>query len=205
MKTFSILLCILFVGITTNIHAQRIKLKEGSLDAVKNDTAYSFEFKYDNMSVGRYDKEAEYISAKTASLNEKQAGRGDAWAKNWVSNRAQEYEPKFIDLFNAFTGSNANSNSKYTIIIHTTATEPGYDVAGGITLGSSKSATINAEVTIVETANRSKIIAVITIDKAAGAPGATFSGTTKEDGTFRITAAYGTAGKDLAKFIKKSK
>nr|AUN35630.1 hypothetical protein [uncultured bacterium] len=203
MKFSKLILACLFVFFSTNTNAQRIKLIEGSLEGLKKDTSFNFEFSYEKMVVGRYDNEADYIKDKTAKMNEKIPGNGDKWAKRWISSRTEDYEPKFIELFSAFTGTNTTTNSRYTIIIHTTTTEPGYDVVGGLTFGASKSATINAEITIVETANRSKKIAVLTIEKAAGAPGATFSGTTTGEGNLRITEAYGSAGRDIAKFMKK--
>jgi len=50
----------------------------------------------------------------------------------------------------------------------------------------------------VETANPTKIIAVISIDRA---PGRTFGGNDFDTGT-RLTESYASAGKAQAKFIK---
>ena len=46
---------------TVNANAQRIKLTEGSLDVLKNETSINVEFTYNNMSVGKFDKESEYV------------------------------------------------------------------------------------------------------------------------------------------------
>src|SRR5438874_3540976 len=99
----SVLIAFLLFAIQAN--AQKIKLKEGSIDALINDTSFNIEFTYDDMSVGKFDFEADYVSAKIAQINEKKPGAGDVWAKKWISDRATEYEPKFIELFTSFTGA----------------------------------------------------------------------------------------------------
>ena len=85
------------------------------------------------------------------------------------------------------------SDAKYTMIFHTTSTEPGYYI-----YVTKKNAEIDAEVTIVETANRSNKIAVISVNNA---PGRTFSGNDWATGD-RISESYAVAGKKLGKFIK---
>ena len=67
--------------------AQRIKSTSGNADILKNESSVNIEFVYDNMSVGKYDKEADYIKAKTDEYNKKEPGRGDSWAKSWVADR----------------------------------------------------------------------------------------------------------------------
>jgi hypothetical protein len=86
-------------------------------------------------------------------------------------------------------------DAKYTIIFHTSFTEAGYNV-----YVSRHNAEINGEAMIVETADPSKVIATISIEKA---PGRTFGGDDYDSGT-RITESYADAGKYLAKFIKKN-
>ncbi len=194
MKKLSTIAAFLFlVMFTMNSFAQRIKLKEGDLAILKNEKSINIEFTYDNMSVGKYDKESEYIEKKKAEYNSKEPGRGDSWEKTWVRDRKANFEPKFIELFEKSSGMTVSADAKYTIIFHTTSTEPGYNI-----YVTKKNAEIDAEITIVETADRSKKIAVISLQNA---PGRTFSGYDYATGD-RITESYAISGKKLGKFIK---
>ena len=176
-----------------NAHAQKFKTTQGDIAVLKSETAINVEFTYDNMSVGKYDKESEYIEKKTAEYNSKEPGRGDSWAKNWVSDRKRVFEPKFLELFEKNTGMTNKADAKYTMIFHTTSTEPGFNI-----YVTRKNAEIDATVTIVETADRTKIIAVIEVKNA---PGRTFSGYDYATGD-RISECYAVAGKKLGKYIK---
>ena len=79
------------------------------------------------------------------------------------------------------------------MIVKTTFTEPGYNI--GVWRGNAE---INAEIIIVETADRKKIVAKIKMDKALGR---TFGGYDFDTG-LRIGEAYADGGKALGKFIK---
>jgi hypothetical protein len=184
---------IALVFFTFNIEAQKIKLKEGDLSVLKNETAINIEFVYDGMSVGKYDTEKEYIQKKTEEYNKKEAKKGDAWAASWVNDRESRYQPKFIQLFEEESKMTNKPDAKYTLIFKTLSTEPGYNI-----VIKRKNAEIDAEAWIVETANKTKKIAVITVDNA---PGRTFGGYDYDTG-LRISEAYEVAGKKLGKFIK---
>ena len=187
--------CIAFftlVIFSLHASAQRIKTVEGDLSVLKNESTINVEFEYDGMSVGKYDKEADYIKAKTDEYNKKEPGRGDNWAKSWVSDRASRYEPRFISEFQDATNMTVKKDSKYTLIFKTTSTEPGYNI-----VISRKNAEIDAEVTIIETATKKKI-ASLTVKNA---PGRIYGGYDYDTGV-RITEAYAVSGKRLGKYIK---
>lgn len=177
------------------LSAQKLKLTEGSLDALKGQTEINTEFTYENLKVGKYDKEEEYIKDKTADYNKKEPGRGDSWAKAWKDDRQARYEPKFEELFNDKGNLKAvhKKTTKYTLIFKTTFIEPGFNV--GVWR---KNASMNGEVWIVETANPAKAVAKISLDKAQGR---VFGGFDFDTGV-RIAEAYADAGKALAKFMK---
>jgi hypothetical protein len=175
--------------------AQHIKLLEGNLDPLKNESKINVEFTYDNMRVGKFDKEEDYINDKKGDYNKKEPGKGDTWAKNWVGDRKYRFEPKFNELFEKYSEKTINANAKYTLIFHTDFTEPGYNIA--ITR---KSAQINGEAWVVETANKNNVIAKIRVEKSPGK--AFWSGNDYDTGD-RIAEAYATAGKGVGKFIKK--
>ena len=191
IKKYAAMTTLVFFVLTAN--AQKIKKIEGDLAVLKSETTMNIEFTYTDMSVGKFEHESEYIEKKKAEYNAKEPGRGDSWAKNWIADRKMVFEPKFIDLFEKSTDMVVKATAKYTIIFHTTTTEPGYNIY--IT---KKNAEIDAEATVVETANRSKIIAVISVKNA---PGRTFSGNDFATGD-RIAECYAVSGKKLGKFIK---
>jgi hypothetical protein len=195
LKNTIILLLVLFA--TVRIEAQRLKLTEGNLAPLKDEKSINVEFTYDNLAVGKYSNEQDYISKKKDEYNKKEPGRGDSWEKTWKSDRKYEFEPKFADLFQEYSEMVISKKPvKYTLIFHTTYTEPGYNI-----YISRKYAEIDAEVSIVETDNRSHVIAVISIQKA---PGRTFGGNDYATGD-RIRECYADAGKYLGKFIVKNK
>lgn len=183
-----------FVSFSLIGYAQKIKLLEGDLRALKDETDIKLDFKYDDMSVGKFPKEAAYIAKKKSDLNKKEAGRGDTWEKNWKDDRNDRYEPQFRELFSKHSGmSTVGENAKYTLIFKTLRTEPGFNIEI-----KSKPASIDGEAWIVETANRSSVIAKISIKKVLGRD---VMGFDYETGV-RLTEAYKKAGKELGGFIR---
>lgn len=184
----------LFLG--TVSQAQRINLLEGDLSPLKGEKNINTEFTYENMAVGKFKTEAEYVNKKTEEYNKKEPGKGDKWAKDWVADRTGNYDRKFNELFEKYSNiivTGANKNAKYTLIYKTLFTEPGYNI-----YISRKNAETDAEVWIVETANPSKVIAKLEVKNAKGR---TFGGNDYASGE-RIAECYADAGKALGKFIK---
>ncbi|PSL46764.1 hypothetical protein CLV51_103746 [Chitinophaga niastensis] len=174
--------------------AQKIKLVDGDLSPIRDQKKINMEFTYDHLSVGK-DNESDYVRKKTDEYNKKEAGKGDTWAKAWKDDRPTRFEPKFDSLFNENGDISVGDfpDAKYTMIFHTTFMEPGFNV--GI---ARKNAYIDAEVQIVETGNKSKVVAKISIDNAPGRMmGFDF------DTGMRIMEAYAVSGKKLAKFMGK--
>jgi len=174
-------------------HAQRIKITSGSDDILKSVNSINIEFTYENIAVGKYTNEKDYITDKTAEYNKKEAGKGDTWAASWKNDRASRYEPKFLELFKISSGMSVLSDAKYTMIVKTLSIEPGWNI--GI---SRKNAEIDLDIWIVETANKSNKLASFTINNV---PGGTAFGYDFDTGQ-RISEAYAKAGKSLGKFFK---
>jgi len=191
--TKSLLMICVMLSLSFAGFSQKIKKVEGDLAPLKNETNINIEYTYDSMSVGKYKKEQDYIDAKKEEYNKKEPGRGDRWAKSWVSDRKGRFEPKFAELFSENTDMFVTTKAKYTLIFHTTSTEPGYNIAI-----SRKNAEIDAEVWIVETANRNNVIAKLSVNNA---PGKSVMGNDYDTGE-RISEAYAKAGKSLGKYIK---
>jgi hypothetical protein len=180
------------------VDAQKIKTKEGDPSVLKNESNVNIEFTYDNISVGKFADEKDYIKKKTDEYNAKEPGRGDIWAKNWIADRQNKYEPKFVDLWSITSKKTTSKDAKYTLIFKTKSIEPGYNVAGGmVAFGGRKNAEIDAELWIVETANKSKTVAIITIENS---PGGTWGGYDYDTGG-RISESYAKAAKSLCKYI----
>jgi hypothetical protein len=192
------ILSLFILTLATVAWGQRIKTTEGSIAVLNGQTEVNVEFTYDNMSVGKFPNEADYVADRKKTMNEKEAGTGDKWAVNWVDDRANRYEPKFFELFNkeSVIQGGAKPNAKYTMIVHTSFTEPGFNV--GVMR---KNAALNAEVTVVETANRGKVLCKITIE---GAQGGTAFGYDFDTG-LRISECYAVVGKRLGAIVKKGK
>ena len=184
------------ICLSVSSFAQRINILEGDLAPLKGEKNINTEFTYENMGVGKFKTEAEYVTKKTEEYNKKEPGKGDKWAKDWVADRTGNYDRKFNELFEKYSNiivTGANKNAKYTLIYKTIFTEPGYNI-----YISRKNAETDAEVWIVESANPSKVIAKLEVKNAKGR---TFGGNDYASGE-RIAECYADAGKALGKFIK---
>jgi len=181
------------------INAQKMVLQSGSLDFLKDQQTILVKYDYSNLSVGKFDKEDDYIAKKVDDYNKDEAGKGDKWKEAWFNDRPQRFEPKFQELFNDYMKQKnlqcdqAATDAKYEMLIHTVFIEPGFNV--GI---SSKPAFINVEVSFRE-AGSGKDLAVITVQNC---PGRDVMGFDFDTG-YRLAEAYAKLGKSLAGFLLK--
>ena len=200
MKAIKILILLsIAVVLSGMINAQKIKLVSGDLSKISSQKEFNLEYDYSSMAVGKYDKEEDYLKRKVNDYNTKKPGRGNKWKKAWINDRENRFQPKFEKLFNKYLKSNKVvvgdiKEAKYTIILSTVFTEPGFNV-----YVARKPAIINVMVSIVETANRENVIAVISSKKNTG----TALGMTDMDTGIRITEAYAKCGKELGKYLSK--
>jgi hypothetical protein len=182
------------IVVTFSATAQKLKLVEGDLSALKGLSGISTEFTYDDMSIGKNEKESDYIAEKKAKFNQKEAGRGDSWEKSWIADRKDRFEPQFRELFAKHSEMSAvDAKSPYTMIFKTTRTEPGFNV--GVMR---YPAFIDGEAWIVDSSNKSKVLAKITVKNS---PGRDAMGFDFETGA-RLQEAYAKAGKELGQFIR---
>lgn len=194
MKILKItILSLTVVLIAATSFAQKIKVKEGDKNILKNESTINIEFTFNDLSVGKYKKEEDYIAAKKEEFNKKEAGRGDNWAKKWKDDQEYRFPSDFVNLFTKNAKMTTDKNAKYTLIFHTTSIEPGFNI--GITR---KNAYIDGEVLIVETANKDKVLARLTIEDARGK---VFMGNDYDTGE-RISESYAKAGKELGQYLK---
>jgi hypothetical protein len=202
MKNLILLLFVWWVAGFSNLSAQKIKLESGNFDFIKGATELKVEYNYDDVSVGKFPKEADYIAKKKAEYNEKEAGSGDRWETAWFNDRTERYAPRFEEEMNlqfAKRGVNCKVgqalDATYTIIFKTTFIEPGFNV--GV---ARKNAYINGEAIFVESTNHENILAKVSIENS---PGREAFGYDFDTG-LRIQEAYAKAGKELVYFIWKN-
>lgn len=198
MKKLLYLLTISILAGSFTAQAQKVKLLDGSLDVLKSEEKLNLEYDYSDMGVGKFESEADYLAKKKADYDKKEPGRGDQWESSWKADRKNRFQPQFEDLFSKHSGMTAGNipSAKYTLIFKTTYTEPGYNV-----YVTRKNAEIDGEALLVETADKSKVIARMSV---LNCPGRTFGGNDYDTGE-RIQEAYAVAGKGLGKFFKDKK
>jgi hypothetical protein len=193
MSRLAVFAVILLMASRSN--AQKVKLEEGDLSPLKSEKSLAFAFKYDSISMGGrgHQTESEYVSKKTAEYNKKTPGKGDEWAKAWKDDRETLYEPGFIKEFERYAAIQPDPKAKYTLIFKTTYTEPGFNIGM-----MRRNAEISGEAWLVETANKSHVLAKISVIKSPG--GSFFDNDYANDE--RIATAYSEAGRGLGYFIK---
>lgn len=196
MKALKLSLLSAALLISSAAMAQKVRVLDGSIGALKGVSKLNVQFDYSKMGVGKFETEEEYLKKKTEEYNKKEPGKGDEWAKSWKADRKNRFEGQFKELFEKHSDINIGDHpgEKYTLIFKTTFTEPGYNI-----YVTRKNAEIDGEAWLVETANPGTPIAKISVQNC---PGRTFGGGDYDTGA-RIQEAYAVAGKGLGKFIKK--
>lgn len=188
--TFALITLLSVVG-----SSQKVKLT-GKLDFLKGVKKVELAYKYDNMGVGKFKTNDEYVAKKTKEYNEKEAGKGDDWAKKWVSDRETRYQPHFEQSLKEHCPDidfDENNKSDYKMTVETVFTEPGFNV--GVMR---KNASIN--IIVYFTDKSGKELAKMAIDNI---PGRDAMGYDYDTGV-RIEEAYEKAGKTIGKFIDKN-
>ncbi|HQY10798.1 MAG TPA: hypothetical protein PK133_01250, partial [Ferruginibacter sp.] len=197
MKTIKMLLAIAAILVSSiSTYAQQVDLTRGDLSILKEENSINIEFTYDKMTVGDDGKEADYIKRKRTELNDKEKGSGEIWARKWEEDKATKFGPKFILGFTNLSKMTVSKDAKYTLLFNTKALEPGYSV--GV---SKRNAGIDGTVTIVETANPSKKLVVLSVER----PGENMFRGAAFDAGSRIADAYYLSGQKVGKFISKNK
>lgn len=197
MRRISILLFIQIFISGIFVQAQKIEVVEGTFDFLKGQKVLKVSYDYSNLSVGKFDKEDDYIAEKVADYNSKEAGKGDKWKEAWFTDRATRFEPKFELLFNENSKqlqcSQTAADANYEMIVHTTFIEPGFNV--GVMR---KPAFLNAEIKFVNIST-GKTEAVMTVKNCPGRDAAGFD----FDTGYRIEEGYAKLGKSMAGFLAK--
>ncbi|KQS93470.1 hypothetical protein [Chryseobacterium sp. Leaf394] len=196
MKKIFFFLC---VTVSTAILAQdKLTIESGNLSFLKGQTEVNVERNYGSpLFQAENFTETEYLDRRH---KETVAKKGEAAWKTWIDTWEQHVETiwteKFIEGLNKSKKIKfaQNVETKYTLIIH-----PKWMYAGwqGFVTQPGK---LSAEITIVETANPSNVLATLKGDKIEGTGSKVDYG--MEYG--RISAAYEKTGKEFGKELKKA-
>ena len=196
MKTYKLLsFMIAFILCGSFSSAQEVDITKGNLAVLKGETSINFEFTYEKMAVGDFNKEADYIKKRIEDENAKDPPNGDNWVAQWEEQKKVYFGDKFILGFTKQNKMTVDKTAKYTLIFNTKALEPGYQV--GI---SKRNAGVDGTVTLIETGKPEKKLAVLYVERAPESKwrGAAF------DAKSRIGDAYFMDGQKVGKFIEKN-
>lgn len=185
----------------SGLQAQKWKMSNGKFSELKGQTSLNVEFDYSDMKVGKIKNEQDYIDKRKDEKNEKEAGTGDTWAEAWIADRENRFEPKFLELFNkhvedrGLKADKGDESAKYTLIVHTVFTEPGFNI--GIVR---RNASTNIEFSLKDNES-GKIVSEGTMTKIPGQGGGGLG--IDFDTGWRISESYAKAGKTLGKYLSK--
>jgi hypothetical protein len=205
MKRLNIAFAMSIVMLLSVTVFAQAKLISGDVKVLKGQTEVILKYDYSNMGVGKYKNADEYAAEKVAEMNKKKEGSGDAWLEKWKSDRTDRFEPSFRKDFNSevdsysLSGKDDSPNAKYTFIIHTTFTEPGFNATMAIGFAK-KPAYIDVTVDLVETANPGTVIGTVEMKKIQSKN----MGGYDWDTGGRIESCYERAGEYLGKFLVKN-
>ena len=192
------LLLILLTLSTATLYAQKIKVKEGSIEVLNGVNEYNVIFDYSNMQIPNYESEELFLKDKMAKREEKLDGDGERFRKSWFADRGGRYEPVFIRSFNEYFIKKRkikiklnNTDAKYTIAVKTLLTYPGYNVV--VAWESSK---IEAIITIYESDAPNNIIFSSKVIKV-------YQGKSSYNSGERIGNSYGVLGRAFASYLRR--
>jgi len=165
---------------------------------LKGQKELNIEFDYTNMKVGKYATEEAYVKDKVSEHNKKEAGKGDKWKESWESSREKRYQPKFMELINkslekTTLKAKEGTTAKYTLIVKTVFTEPGFNV--GVM---KQPAYVDFEMVFIDNETKKEVSRYILYR----VPGSQAMGYDFDAGS-RIAECYAKAGKMMGAYIAK--
>lgn len=181
--------------------AQKTKIESGDFKFLAGVNEVNVEFDYSNLKLMKENlTEEQYVANRTTELNEKK-GFGDIWKKKWQGSKEMIWNPKFLELINVVSLKEKTnisfqenlSSAKYTLIVEVVWIYPGWD-AGVM----KQPAKVTTNLKIVETANRSNVLVVMSSENA---PGDQWGNNYSNEN--RIGEGFAKTAKTLAKIIAK--
>ncbi len=199
MMKKGITLCICLATIA--VQAQKMKVEQGGFDFIKGQKEINVEFVYDDMRLMKDNlTNDEYMTKRSADLEEKARGKGKTWEKAWNSSPELIWQPKFLELINKYLGNEQGiyfaedlSDTKYTLIVETVWLYPGWDA--GIMKQHAK---VTTNLRFVETSNKDKVLLEVS---SKNAPGDQWGNNYSNES--RVGEGYAKTAKSLGKLISK--
>lgn len=196
-KYFTLVLAIL----CTSVYAQKMKVAQGDFGFIVGQKEINVEFDYSNMKLMKENfTNEEYVTKRSADLEEKARGKGKTWEKAWNSSQELIWNPKFLELMNKYLGKEKDmyfaedlSDTKYTLIVETVWLYPGWDA--GIMKQPAK---VTTNLKFVETANKDTVLLEAS---SKNAPGDQWGNNYSNES--RIGEGYAKTAKSFAKLILK--
>lgn len=199
-----------FFAVSFCSYSQDINILQGDLGFLKGQTDMKLEFDYEKIAIEGAGTEKEYKAKKIEYLNNKEAGRGEKFERNWDKYRSDYFQPKFTETFVKYSKLTLNNETaQYTLIFKATRFEdqallvPPNEEAKP----TNRPALMDGEVWIVETKNRENVLAKIVIKKIPGRD-TTMSGGSYNSSSManydvrvRLSFTFAKAGKELGIYI----
>jgi hypothetical protein len=200
--------------------AQKIKWDTGEgLPFLKDQKQLAVDYDYSKITIKGGDEQA-FLKAQQEELNKDEAGKGDEYVREWTEARAAKYQVHFENQFNKdLKGEGVTikpgTDAKYTVMVVANDME----VGKGKTFVS-KPAKIDFTLFVVETANKSNVVAKGKLEDVEGEvnapkgsgwiPGgagtamAVTANVQNRSYSNRLAESYEKAAAILAKYIKKN-
>lgn len=179
------------------IPKQEVRIVSGNPRDFKKSGALLVVFDFSDLNVGEFGREQSYIDYMKDDAEKRKKGTGDSWERKWYSYRKAIWQPKFIELFNKFSGASFFADTiaddqQFTLKLHTQLIEVGFN------RNFQKSPTyINVVATLGSADNHTNPL-VISMSNIVGDE--VFS--SYSDDHRRIEEAYAKCGKELARFMR---
>ena len=180
---------------TNALFGSELRFISGNIDLLKTEKSINVQFSYDGMSVNGFTTEARYIKNQSSS-------RKDSinWVHDWNEEKSLVWKKCFVENFNWMAkkiGLIADTNfksAKYTLLIRITSLKVGWGGGMGGFVGIEEDAMLKAEIIIYEQQNKDKIIAKLSGD---------FPGMASNKRSKRLCNAFGCAGYEIGRYLKK--
>ncbi|MBP9794369.1 MAG: hypothetical protein KBC56_10280 [Flavobacterium sp.] len=197
------ILVLSLIFVANALLAQKVDVVSGNFTALKGQSEVNVVFDYSHFKLMKENlTEAQYIQNRVKELNEKTKGNGEIWKKKWEGAKEMFWTPKFLEIANVVakkTKTNLSfqeglASAKYTLLVEAVWIFPGWDA-----YMMKQPAKVTTRIKLVETANKSKVLAELLSEEAPGDQwGSNFSNES------RIGEGFAKTAKTLgAKFIAK--
>jgi hypothetical protein len=183
---------LIFESGSVRLFSQDISIDQGNFKILVAEKNINIKVSFNNLQVGRYKNESDYVNKRVAEINKKYPGKGDEWLQRWNSQKMEEFVPAFINAFKLSSGKDTSSTAAYTLIFNTSYLEPGFSSSAILVR---KDPEIRGELLLVRSDDSTQVIVKARLLKAVGKAGPHF-----ETGD-HIDSAYTEAGEAVGAFI----